>query len=149
MWLKAWKGDILLNKKIFFINTLLDILVILGLQSFLLVVCYSLSIFLPYYKRVFYLENIATIPLLVVFLYFNKKRLTEISFIFLVIYIVENTNFFKSFLGIFYLLIFLSVFLFFHIQEKKLNFLDAIIAVILVLLVWNFGVYINRNFVFY
>ncbi len=137
-----------MNKKLFFINTLLDIIVILGLQSFLIVVFYVLSSFSPYYES-FYLENIATIPLLVVFLYFNKKRLTEISFIFLVIYIVENTNFFKSFLGIFYLLIFLSVFLFFHIQEKKLNFLDAIIAVILVLLVWNFGVYINRNFVFY
>ncbi len=137
-----------MNKKLFFINTLLDIIVILGLQSFLIVVFYVLSSFSPYYES-FYLENIATIPLLVVFLYFNKKRLTEISFIFLVIYIVENTNFFKSFLGIFYLLIFLSVFLLFHIQEKKLNFLDAIIAVILVLLVWNFGVYINRNFVFY
>ena len=137
-----------MNKKLFFINTLLDIIVILGLQSFLIVVFYVLSSFSPYYES-FYLENIATIPLLVVFLYFNQERVTEISFIFLVIYIVENTNFFKSFLGIFYLLIFLSVFLFFHIQEKKLNFLDAIIAVILVLLVWNFGVYINRNFVFY
>ena len=137
-----------MNKKLFFINTLLDIIVILGLQSFLIVVFYVLSSFSPYYES-FYLENIATIPLLVAFLYFNKERVTEISFMFLSIYIVENTNFFKSFLGIFYLLIFLSVFLFFHIQEKKLNFLDAIIAVILVLLVWNFGVYINRNFVFY
>ena len=137
-----------MNKKSFFINTLLDIIVILGLQSFLLVVFYVLSNLFPYYKRAFYLENIATIPLLVVFLYFNKKRATEISFTFLAIYIIENTNFFKSFLGIFYLLIFLSVFLFFHIKEKKLEFWDALIKVVLVLLVWNFGIYINRDFVF-
>ena len=137
-----------MNKKSFFINTLLDVIVILGLQSFLLVVFYILSHLQLYYKG-FYLENIATIPLLVAFLYFNKERVTEISFMFLVIYIVENTNFFKSFLGIFYLLIFLSVFLFFHIKEKKLEFWDALIKVVLVLLVWNFGIYINRDFVFY
>ena len=137
-----------MNKKLFFINTLLDIIVILGLQSFLIVVFYVLSSFSPYYES-FYLENIATIPLLVVFLYFNKKRLTEISFMFLVIYIVENTNFFKSLLGIFYLIIFLSVFLFFHIKEKKLEFWNTIITVVLVVLIWNFGVYMNRNFVFY
>lgn len=136
-----------MNKKSFFINTLLDVIVILGLQSFLLVVFYILSHLQLYYKG-FYLENIATIPLLVAFLYFNKERVTEISFMFLVIYIVENTNFFKSFLGIFYLLIFLSVFLFFHIKEKKLEFWDALIKVVLVLLVWNFGIYINRDFVF-
>ena len=98
-----------MNKKSFFVNTLLDIIVILGLQSFLIVVFYLLSPFSPFYKS-FYLENIATIPLLVAFLYFNRERVTEISFMFLVIYIVENTNFFKSFLGIFYLLIFSSVF---------------------------------------
>ena len=137
-----------MNKKSFFINTLLDIIVILGLQSFLLVVFYVLSNLFPYYKRAFYLENIATIPLLVAFLYFNRERVTEISFMFLVIYIVENTNFFKSFLGIFYLLIFSSVFLFFHIKEKKLEFWDALITVVLVVLVWNFGIYINRNFIF-
>ena len=136
-----------MNKKSFFVNTLLDIIVILGLQSFLIVVFYLLSSFSPFYKS-FYLENIATIPLLVAFLYFNRERVTEISFMFLVIYIVENTNFFKSFLGIFYLLIFSSVFLFFHIKEKKLEFWDALITVVLVLLVWNFGIYINRDFVF-
>ena len=136
-----------MNKKSFFVNTLLDIIVILGLQSFLIVVFYLLSPFSPFYKS-FYLENIATIPLLVAFLYFNRERVTEFSFMFLVIYIVENTNFFKSFLGIFYLLIFSSVFLFFHIKEKKLEFWDALITVVLVLLVWNFGIYINRDFVF-